>query len=81
MTFEDFIVRQGGPAKVAKMAKAHRRSVSRTHLHNIIAGRKRVTANLVKKLRPLFPKVSAKVWLEWLTESTTKQQHASEARA
>lgn len=69
MTFEQFIHSEGGVAKVAAKAKSRRKSVSQAHLYNIIARRKRVSANLVRKLRPLFPEVPAEVWLEWLTAS------------
>lgn len=76
MTFNDFIASKGGVAKVADAAKARRRKVSRTHLYNILARRKRVTPNIVRQLRPLYPDVTADMWLQWLTEDKRLEARA-----
>ena len=64
MTFAELIESAGGPSEVVKAAPG----VSRSHLANIVARRKRLTPDVVAAIRPCFPKVATRWWLERLLE-------------
>lgn len=63
MTFAELVESAGGPSEIAKGA-----AVSRSHLANIAAGRKRLTPDVVAAIRPLFPHVAEGWWLARLLD-------------
>lgn len=65
MDFGKLIEGAGGAGKVALASGG---AVSRPHLANIAAGRKRLTPDVVAAIRPQFPDVSEGEWLAWLLE-------------
>lgn len=65
MLFSELIATAGGPGRVAEASEG---GVSRSHLANIVARRKRLTPDVVAAIRPQFPHVTEGQWLDWLVE-------------
>lgn len=62
MTFADFVAEHGGATEVARKTSG---AVSRAHVTNIAARRKRLTPDVAARLEAAFPDVAPDVWYSW----------------
>lgn len=75
MTFDEFVQAQGGATEVARKTSG---AVSRAHVANIAAGRKRLTPDVAAALEEAFPEVAAEVWYGW-TKAALRERAAEPA--